>query len=70
MKDLRPRLVELGGAVVPAEEGRLVAGKLGAEYRECSAMTDEGVREVFTLAVEMALGRHLMEGETVGGWDE
>ena len=70
MKDLRPRLVELGGAVVPAEEGRLLAGKLGAKYWECSAMTEEGVKAVFTLAVELGLGRQLMEGETVGGWDE
>jgi GTPase SAR1 family protein len=55
MKDIRPRLVPLSGPAVPAEEGRLLAGRFDAEYMECSALTEEGVKEVFSLAVELAM---------------
>jgi hypothetical protein len=42
MKDIRLGLVPLGGPAVPAEEGRLLAGRFGAEYMECSALKEEG----------------------------
>jgi len=61
-KDLRhdPRVVgELEGAnqsPVTYEEGMVAVQKIGAgDYLECSALTSEGVREVFQHAARAAL---------------
>ena len=61
-KDLRndPRTMEelkkTGQAPVSYEEGLAVAQKIGAyKYLECSARTQEGVKEVFEHATRAAL---------------
>ncbi|KAF2645363.1 ras-domain-containing protein [Massarina eburnea CBS 473.64] len=41
--------------VTPAQ-GRVVADKMGAEYMECSSKEQDGVEEIFDMAVEMAVG--------------
>ncbi|KAG9119022.1 GTP-binding protein Rho1 [Ceratobasidium sp. 392] len=61
-KDLRhdPRMIEelrkTNQRPVTTEEGRTVAKKIGARhYLECSALSGEGVREVFQRATRAAL---------------
>jgi Ras family protein A len=40
---------------VSTAEGQAVAQKIGAQYLECSARTNEGVREVFEAATRASL---------------
>lgn len=61
-KDLRndPKTIEelkkINQVPVPPEEGNAIAQKIGAyKYLECSARTNEGVREVFENATRAAL---------------
>ena len=54
MKDLRDD-PKFGNLVTP-EEGKKIAKKIGAYgYLECSAITREGVVEVFTMAARICL---------------
>jgi Ras family protein A len=41
---------------VTPEQGRAVAKKMGAMYMECSSKEQDGVEEIFDLAVTMAVG--------------
>lgn len=41
---------------VTPEQGRAVAKKMGALYMECSSKEQDGVEEIFDLAVTMAVG--------------
>lgn len=41
---------------VTPEQGKAVAKKMGALYMECSSKEQDGVEEIFDLAVTMAVG--------------
>ena len=41
---------------VTPEQGRAVAKKMGAVYMECSSKEQDGVEEIFDMAVTMAVG--------------
>jgi Ras family protein A len=41
---------------VTPDQGRAVAKKMGALYMECSSKEQDGVEEIFDLAVTMAVG--------------
>jgi Ras family protein A len=41
---------------VTPDQGRAVAKKMGAVYMECSSKEQDGVEEIFDLAVTMAVG--------------
>ncbi len=41
---------------VTPEQGRTVAKKMGAVYMECSSKEQDGVEEIFDMAVTMAVG--------------
>jgi Ras family protein A len=41
---------------VTSEQGRAVADKMGAVYMECSSKEQDGVEEIFDMAVTMAVG--------------
>jgi Ras homolog gene family, member A len=41
---------------VTPEQGRAVATKMGAMYMECSSKEQDGVEEIFDMAVTMAVG--------------
>lgn len=41
---------------VTPDQGRAVAKKMGAMYMECSSKEQDGVEEIFDLAVTMAVG--------------
>ena len=50
------RLRESGRELVTPKEGAKVAAKIGAAaYRECSALTRQGVQEIFQEAIRIAL---------------
>ena len=50
------RLREAGRELVSPEEGAELAATIGAEvYRECSALTRQGVHELFQEAIRIAL---------------
>jgi len=58
--DTQQRLQERGETVVSFEEGEELAKELGAaKYMECSAITQEGVKDVFDEAIRTALKRYL-----------
>jgi Ras family protein A len=48
---------------VTAEQGRAVAKKMGAAYMECSSKEQDGVEEIFDMAVTMAVGEEHKEQE-------
>jgi len=50
----------VGKEAITTQQGLLLATKLGVEYIECSALTNQGVQQVFNLVVKTAL-------ETNGG---
>lgn len=41
---------------VTPEQGRVVAKKMGAMYMECSSKEQDGVEEIFDMAVTLAVG--------------
>ena len=41
---------------VTPEQGRAVAKKMGAMYMECSSKEQDGVEDIFDMAVTMAVG--------------
>ena len=41
---------------VTPEQGQVVAKKMGAMYMECSSKEQDGVEEIFDMAVTMAVG--------------
>jgi len=41
---------------VTPEQGRVVAQKMGATYMECSSKEQDGVEEIFDMAVTMSVG--------------
>ena len=50
---------------VTPEQGRAVAKKMGAMYMECSSKEQDGVEEIFDMAVTMAVGdEHIAPEET------
>ncbi|XP_064603912.1 cdc42 homolog [Liolophura sinensis] len=54
--DLRRAVRQRGAAVVSKEQGFQLADRIGAEcYVECSALSGEGLRDVFVNAMEVAL---------------
>jgi Ras family protein A len=48
---------------VTPEQGRAVAKKMGAAYMECSSKEQDGVEEIFDMAVTMAVGEEHKEQE-------
>ena len=48
---------------VTSEQGRAVADKMGAVYMECSSKEQDGVEEIFDMAVTMAVGEEQKEEE-------
>lgn len=48
---------------VTPEQGRAVARKMGATYMECSSKEQDGVEEIFDMAVTMAVGDEWKEPE-------
>jgi GTPase SAR1 family protein len=48
---------------VTPEQGRAVAKKMGAVYMECSSKEQDGVEEIFDMAVTMAVGDEYKEIE-------
>jgi Ras family protein A len=56
--DLRNKknCIELLKTPVTPEQGRAVAKKMGALYMECSSKEQDGVEDIFDLAVTMAVG--------------
>ena len=46
---------------VTSEQGRAVADKMGAVYMECSSKEQDGVEEIFDMAVTMAVGEEHKE---------
>jgi Ras family protein A len=48
---------------VTPEQGRAVAKKMGAAYMECSSKEQDGVEEIFDMAVTMAVGEEHREQE-------
>jgi GTPase SAR1 family protein len=48
---------------VTTEQGRAVAKKMGAAYMECSSKEQDGVEEIFDMAVTMAVGEEHKEQE-------
>jgi len=41
---------------VTPDQGRVVAAKMGAMYMECSSKEQDGVEDIFDMAVTMAVG--------------
>lgn len=53
---------------VTPEQGRAVAKKMGAVYMECSSKEQDGVEDIFDMAVTMAVGdEHKEPVETGAG---
>jgi len=50
----------VGKEAITTQQGLLLATKLGVDYVECSALTNQGVQQVFNLVVKTAI-------ETNGG---
>jgi GTPase SAR1 family protein len=48
---------------VTPEQGRVVAKRMGAAYMECSSKEQDGVEEIFDMAVTMAVGEEQREQE-------
>jgi GTPase SAR1 family protein len=48
---------------VTSEQGRAVAKKMGAAYMECSSKEQDGVEDIFDMAVTMAVGEEHKEQE-------
>ena len=46
---------------VTPEQGRAVAKKMGAVYMECSSKEQDGVEDIFDMAVTMAVGDEAQE---------
>ena len=46
---------------VTPEQGRGVAKKMGAVYMECSSKEQDGVEDIFDMAVTMAVGEEAQE---------
>ncbi|KAF2873332.1 GTP-binding protein-like protein rho4 [Massariosphaeria phaeospora] len=51
---------------VTPEQGRAVAKKMGAMYMECSSKEQDGVEEIFDMAVTMAVGDEWKSPEETG----
>jgi Ras family protein A len=51
---------------VTPDQGRAVAKKMGAIYMECSSKEQDGVEEIFDLAVTMAVGDEYKSPEQRG----
>ncbi len=49
------------------EQGRAVAGRMGATYMECSSKEMTGVDEIFESAVTMAIGEEKKNRSQAGG---
>jgi GTPase SAR1 family protein len=48
---------------VTPDQGRAVAKRMGAAYMECSSKEQDGVEEIFDMAVTMAVGEEQREQE-------
>lgn len=53
---------------VTQEQGKTVAGQMGAMYFECSSKEMDGVHEIFELAVNTAVGREIEMKEEKARW--
>lgn len=51
---------------VTPEQGKAVAKKMGAVYMECSSKEQDGVEEIFDMAVTMAVGDEYKEPVSTG----
>jgi Ras family protein A len=51
---------------VTPEQGRAVAKKMGAMYMECSSKEQDGVEDIFDMAVTMAVGDEHKTPEETG----
>jgi Ras homolog gene family, member A len=51
---------------VTPEQGRIVAKKMGAMYMECSSKVQDGVEEIFDMAVTLAVGDEHKTPEELG----
>lgn len=51
---------------VTPEQGRAVAKKMGAMYMECSSKEQDGVEEIFDMAVTLAVGDEYKTPEETG----
>lgn len=51
---------------VTPEQGRTVAKRMGAMYMECSSKEQDGVEEIFDMAVTLAVGDEHKEPEETG----